>query len=149
IPYAETSEEYAAAYGSTFSAQDFINQAREHYSTLKQEGKEWKKRAREGKHEWQLAWRRTMRSYGYKYGPVGSSSIVYPLAAAFFGIIVGVISLVWIYAVVSVVNTNSILGWPLPVHFPPWATILILLILLQFVTGPLKHSWSASNYYNH
>ena len=25
IPYAETSEEYAAAYGTTFSAQDFIN----------------------------------------------------------------------------------------------------------------------------
>jgi len=74
---------------------------------------------------------------------------VYPLAAAFFGIVVGVISLVWIYAVVSVVNTHSILGWPLPVHFPMWAAILILVVLLQVVTGPLKHSWSASNYYNH
>jgi len=149
IPYAETSEEYAAAYGMNFNAQDFINQAKEHYSELKEEGKEWKKRAREKRREWQQAWRRTLRTHRYGYVPVGPASVMYPLAGAFFGIIVGVLSLIWIYAVISLVNTHSVFGWPLPVHFPLWVAILILIVILQIVTGPLKYSWSASNYSNH
>ena len=47
VPFAETSEQHAAAYGMPFNAQDFINQAKEHYSEFKKDGEEWKQRAKE------------------------------------------------------------------------------------------------------
>ena len=149
VPYAETSEEHAAAYGTDFNAQDFINQAKEHYSEFKKEGEEWKQRANEKKHEWQRSWRRSIRNQRAWWGPrpVPPPPIVggmFPI----FGVLVGVLTLICVLAVVSVINTHAIFGWPLPLRFPVWVAIVILFVLLNVVTGPFKYMRN-SHYYGH
>ena len=141
IPYAETSEDHAAAHGVAFNTQEFINQAKEHYSEFKKEGEQWKQRAKEKKREWQRSWRRTFRNSPYWWGPAPPPPPPHPLTAAvlpIFGIVTAALSLVWILAVWSLVSTHTVFGWPLPVNFPIWLAIVILLVLLQAVTAPLK-----------
>ena len=140
VPYAETSEQHAAAFGMPFNAQDFINQAKEHYSEFKKEGEDWKQRAKEKQHEWQRSWRRSMRHRRSWWGPPPVPPP--PLAGAtlpIFGVLIGLISLIWIFAVISVINTHAIFGWPLPFRFPMWVAIVILIILLNVVIGPFKY----------
>jgi phage shock protein PspC (stress-responsive transcriptional regulator) len=140
VPYAETSEQHAAAFGMPFNAQDFINQAKEHYSEFKKEGEDWKQRAKEKQHEWQRSWRRSMRHRRSWWGPPPVPPP--PLAGAtlpIFGVLIGLISLIWIFAVISVINTHAIFGWPLPFRFPVWVAIVILIILLNVVIGPFKY----------
>jgi len=60
-----------------------------------------------------------------------------------FGILIGVLSLIWVFAVISVVNTHAIFGWPLPLRFPVWVAILILIVLLNVVVGPFKYMRAA------
>lgn len=141
VPYAETSEEHAAAFGTTFNAQDFINQAKEHYSEFKKDGENWKQRAREKKHEWQRSWRRSLRYRGNWWVPSPMSPPP-PLVGAtlpIFGFLIGVLTLIWVFAVISVINTHAIFGWPLPFRFPVWIAIVILIILLNVVIGPFKY----------
>jgi phage shock protein PspC (stress-responsive transcriptional regulator)/uncharacterized integral membrane protein len=140
VPFAETSEQHAAAYGMPFNAQDFINQAKEHYSEFKKEGDEWKKRAKEKQHEWQRSWRRSLRNQRSWWGPrpvppPPFTGVMLPI----FGVLVGVLTLIWIFAVISVINTHAIFGWPLPFRFPAWVAIVILVILLNVVTGPFRY----------
>lgn len=142
IPYAETSEEHAAAHGAAFNTQEFINKAKEHCSEFKKEGEQWRQRAKEKKREWQQSWRHNVRHPPYWGGP-GSPPPPPPhpltaVAMPIFGVITAVLSLVWILAVLSLVSTHTIFGWPLPFHFPIWVVIVILFVLLQAVTSPLK-----------
>jgi phage shock protein PspC (stress-responsive transcriptional regulator) len=137
IPYAETSEEHKAAYGAAFNTQEFINQAKEHYSEFKKEGAQWKQQAKEKKREWQRSWRHAFHNPHYWWGPPPS----HPLTSALlpiFGIITAVLSLVWILAVWSLVSTHTVFGWLLPVQIPVWLAIIILFIVLHTVTAPLK-----------
>jgi phage shock protein PspC (stress-responsive transcriptional regulator) len=139
IPYAETSEEHTAARGAAFNTQEFINQAKEHYSEFKKDGEQWKQRAKEKKREWQRSWRRTFRNSPYWCRPMPPpphplTSVALPI----FGIITAVLSLVWILAVWSLISTHTIFGWLLPIHVPIWVAIVILFVLLQVVTAPLK-----------
>jgi len=149
IPFAETSEEHAAAYGMPFNAQDFINQAKEHYSEFKKEGQDWKQRANEKKHEWQRSWRRSMRHQRAWWGPrpVPPPPVVggmLPIA----GVLIGVFSIIWVLAVISVINSHAIFGWPLPLRLPMWVAIVLLVILLNVVIGPFKYMRNA-HFYGH
>jgi phage shock protein PspC (stress-responsive transcriptional regulator) len=141
IPYAETSEEHTTAHGVAFNTQEFINQAKERYSDFKKEGEQWKERAHEKKREWQQSWRSNFRTSLYRQGPMPPPPPTHPLAAVampIFGIITAVLSLIWILAVWSLVSTHTVFGWLLPMDIPIWVAILILLVLLQSVTAPLK-----------
>jgi phage shock protein PspC (stress-responsive transcriptional regulator) len=141
VPFAETSEEHAAAYGMPFNAQDFINQAKEHYSEFKKDGEDWKQRAKEKQHEWQRSWRRSMRRSQHSWWgqpPMPPPPLV-GATLPIFGILIGALSIIWILAVISVINTHAIFGWPLPLRFPVWAAIVILIILLNVVIGPFKY----------
>lgn len=139
IPYAETSEEHAAAHGAPFNTQEFINKAKEHCSEFKKEGEQWRQRAKEKKREWQKSWRHDFRNppvwgKGAPPPPHPMTAVAMPI----FGIITAVLSLAWILAVLSLISTHTIFGWPLPFHFPFWVAIVILFVLLQAVTAPLK-----------
>jgi phage shock protein PspC (stress-responsive transcriptional regulator) len=153
IPYAETSEEHTAARGAAFNTQEFINQAKEHYSEFKKDGEQWKQRAKEKKREWQRSWRYKFRNPPYWGGPVPPPPPPHPLtsvALPIFGIITAVLSLAWILAVWSLVSTHTVFGWPLPIHFPIWLAIVILIVLLQVITAPLKIMHYHSRYgYGH
>jgi len=140
VPFADTAEQQAAAYGTQFNAQEVIDQAKEHYASFKKDGEKWKQQAKEKKEEWQKSWRQTFGSHRYRWRPgyPPPSPLVGGLLPI-FGILVGILSIVWIFAIISVINTHAIFGWPLPLRFPVWAAILILVILLNIVTGPFKY----------
>jgi len=142
VPYADTAEQQAQAYGTQFNAQEFIHQAKEHYASFKKDGEKWKERAKEKSHEWERSMRQSFGRNRYRWRPAypppppsTAHGAVFPI----FGVLVGVLSIVWILAVISVINTHAIFGWPLPLRFPAWVAIVILLILLNVVTGPFKY----------
>jgi len=142
VPYAETADQQAQAYGTQFNAQEFIDQAKEHYASFKKDGEKWKERAKEKSNEWQQSWRTSFGRHRYRWRPAyppPPPSAVHGAVFPIFGLLVGVISIVWILAVISVINTHAIFGWPLPLRFPAWVAIVILLILLNVVTGPFKY----------
>jgi phage shock protein PspC (stress-responsive transcriptional regulator) len=153
IPYAETSEEHAAAYGAAFNAQEFINKAKKHCSEFKKDGEQWRQSAKEKRREWQRSWRHKFRNPPYWWGPASPPPPPHPLTAVampIFGIITAVLSLVWILAVLSLISTHTVFGWPLPFHFPIWVAIVILLVLLQAVTAPFKFMHFQTRYgYGH
>ena len=147
VPYAETSGEHAAAHGSVFNAQEFINQAKERYSELKTEGEQWKQRAKEKKREWQRSRRSGFRNAPHYQRPMPPPP--HPMTAAampIFGIVTAVLWLVWILAVLSLVSTHTIFGWPLPFNFPIWVVVVILIVCLQILTAPLKFMHYQSRY---
>jgi len=142
VPYADTAEQQAQAYGTQFNAQEFIDQAKEHYASFKKDGEKWKERAKEKKDEWQRSWRTSFGRHRYRWRPAyppPPPSAVHGAVFPIFGVLVGVLSIVWILAIISVINTHAIFGWPLPLRFPAWVAIVILLILLNVVTGPFKY----------
>jgi phage shock protein PspC (stress-responsive transcriptional regulator) len=153
IPYAETSEQHAAAYGKPFNTQDFISQAKEHYSEFKKDGEEWKRRAREKRQEWQQSWRHSFRNPHYWRGPVPPSVPPHPLAGItlpIVGIVTAALSIGWVLAVFSLLRTHTIFGWPLPIYVPIWMAIVILIVILQAVTAPMKYVNYVSRYgYGH
>jgi hypothetical protein len=55
-----------------------------------------------------------------------------------FGIVTAVLSLAWILAVLSLLSTHTVFGWPLPFYLSIWVIIVILIVLLQVITVPLK-----------
>lgn len=153
IPYAETAEEHAAAHGAAFNAQEFINQAKERYSELKKEGEQWKQRAKEKKREWQRSRRSTFRNPPHWRSSAPPPPPPHPLTAAampIFGIVTAVLWLVWILAILSLVSTHTIFGWPLPVNLPIWVAIVLLIVCLQVITVPLKYmNYQARYGYGH
>jgi len=56
IPYAETSEDHAAAHGRPFTAQELVDQAMRNIADLKS-NKNWKRQWRRQQREWHRAWR--------------------------------------------------------------------------------------------
>ena len=149
IPYAETPEEIAAAHGRGFNAQDFVNQAKERYSDFRNgPGAEWKRRAREQKEEWRRSWRRSAWNSRHWWGPAPPPppDALAGVALPLFGLAIAALSIVWVLAVISVISTHAIFGLPLPLELPLWAAILILFVILQAVTAPLKYMRHASRY---
>jgi hypothetical protein len=55
-----------------------------------------------------------------------------------FGLIIAALTVIWILAIISLVSTGAVFGWPLPVAIPLWAGILILIGLYSAVVGPFK-----------
>jgi phage shock protein PspC (stress-responsive transcriptional regulator) len=139
VPFADTAEQQAAAYGTQFNAQELIDQAKEHYSSFKKDGEKWKERAKEKRNEWRRSWRQKFDSHRYQWRPEYRPPPPFVgVALPIVGVVIGILSIVWVLAIISVINTHAIFGWPLPLRFPMWLAIVLLLILLNFVTGPLK-----------
>jgi phage shock protein PspC (stress-responsive transcriptional regulator) len=139
VPYADTADQQAAAYGTQFNAQELIDDAKEHYASFKKDGEKWKERAKEKRDEWRRSWRQKFGSHRYRWRPEYRPPPPFiGVALPFLGVVIGVLSIVWVLAIISVINTHAIFGWPLPLRFPMWLAIVLLLILLNVVTGPLK-----------
>src|SRR6201992_3616709 len=55
VPFANTGEEYAAAAGAPFNAQEVIDRAKKHYAEFK-DSKEWRRHWRQQRREWRRRW---------------------------------------------------------------------------------------------
>ena len=160
VPYANTSEERAAAHGRPFSAQDLIDQAKKTYSGFNE--KEWKRHWQDQRRQWRQ-WRaqwRTARRPGRPWGPMwvppppamnwpgpasapmgppaGYAAQVWAgLTIPIFGVIRAALFVFLLFSIVSLVNTHSILGWPAPPGIPLWGGILMLIAAYIVVSSPL------------
>jgi phage shock protein PspC (stress-responsive transcriptional regulator) len=144
VPYADTAEDRAAAFGVPFNTEDILGRAKKNFE--------------ENNQRWHAEWRRQQRHWNRQFrhmnetlrsstanmtsnvtanmGPVakGALAVFLPIAA-----IVGAgIFVVWILSLISLVTQHSILGWSLPHNVPLWVGILGLVLLYMLVSAPFK-----------
>jgi phage shock protein PspC (stress-responsive transcriptional regulator) len=171
LPYANTSEEHAAARGLPFNARVLVEAAKEKYAQFRQSG-EWRGTRAQWRSEWRrmrATWRserrrmreewRAYRRYGNRPGgvpPPGATPPVTPArytAHVITGIVIAILSLVfaligivWLFVLLSLLTTGAVLGFVLPFSVPLWVTIVILVLLYQIVAWPIKSIRRAAYY---
>jgi phage shock protein PspC (stress-responsive transcriptional regulator) len=149
LPQAETAAEMASAFGEPFTAQDFVDRAREGYndvaSKTKSEWKKWKYEMRQKRRE--ERWKR--RHYFYTNLPAQSYSPFWRLLLLF-------VSLAWVLGLLTIIFQGTIFGVAIVPLFPLWGAILVWFFVYLLVISPLKWSGRMSccgggnqYYYNH
>jgi phage shock protein PspC (stress-responsive transcriptional regulator) len=135
IPEAHTAEERAAAGGAPFNAKEVIDRAKKQYA--------------DGTRQWRRQWRQQQRQWRrHGWTPVGLyPAVVNPWAAMMlpvFALAHLALFLIMAAAMISLVNTGTILTWQLPPNMPVWAGALILLAAYQIVVSPIRglQHWS-------
>lgn len=138
IPYADTSEERAAAHGEKFSAQEIIDQATKNFADFRA-NKTWRRQWRQQRRQWRQGWRRT---YWNAMGApaVASAGVGTRVAAGVllpvFSIVTVVAGLLLVVALISLFTTGDIFGWTIPPHIPRWAAALVLMMIYQAIAAP-------------
>lgn len=153
IPYADTPEDRAAAFGLHLKAQELLDQARWHHAS--------KRARREWRHTWKRerwAWRRNWSEQWHRHWdwqwqqrmaqttPMASSAapmgapwhILAGISLPVFAVINAALFVVWILVIISAVMTGAIFGWPLPADLPQWGSLLILCAIYLMLTAPLR-----------
>ncbi len=146
IPYANTSEESAAAHGQPFNAQQLIDRAKRQYGQFN--SAQWRRHWFRHRREWRRRWRSESRFWMHNvqhnagYAAQVAAGVLVPV----LGIGSAAFSVLWLLALISLVTTNAIFGWPLPNEMPMWIGILLLLVIYNMVAWPLRAVRRASIY---
>jgi phage shock protein PspC (stress-responsive transcriptional regulator) len=129
IPHASTSEQKAAAFGQPFTAQEYIDRARAEYNKFadKHEWQKWKQEFKQKMR--QEKWERRAQKREHYY-----SHPISPL----FGLLTAVLSILWIWGLVTLLGRGIVFGYAIPAAIPLWVALLIWLCLYGFVMWPLK-----------
>jgi phage shock protein PspC (stress-responsive transcriptional regulator) len=140
VPYADTAEDRAAAFGVPFNTEDIISRAKKNFEESNQR---WHREWRTQQRHWNRQFRHmneqlkmTAQNIGPQMSPAarGIVAIFLPIAA-----IVGAVLFVgWVLAMMSLVTQHSIFGWGLPHGMPLWVGIIGLIVLYLMVATPLK-----------
>ncbi len=138
IPYANTTEDMAAARGAPFNAQEVIEQAIKNYSEFKNK-KEWKKYCKGQRHAWR--WSHNMQNnihetaYPTSYAAKVVAGILLPISS----VVSVLIFWAWMLAIISLLSTGAIYGWHIPAgNTPTWVLAIVMLILCGMTTAPFK-----------
>lgn len=153
VPSAHTSEEWAAAHGVPFNAQEVIDRAKREYSqfTGSDTNRSWRAQMRAQRR----AWKQQMRDWGAGwdaswYGgapppnaqpmqPVGYVTRVFAGFFAFlFSIITAALLIAFLIAFFSLLQTGAIMGWAPPTDMPTWLAIVILCIAYAAISSPFS-----------
>ena len=147
IPYANTTEDMAAARGAPFNAQEVIDQAKRNYSEFKDK-KEWKRHWREQRRAWRNQWQNNMHwwqcNIHHNLNEAGHTASYGARVAA--GLLIPICSLIsvvlfwaWMFAIVSLLTTGAVFGWHIPAgNTPTWVLVIIMLMLSGITTAPFK-----------
>ena len=130
VPYANTSEERAAAFGAPFSTEEFISRAKKKFEDSAQPEKwrrEWRRQQRHWNRQFQQM-NEQMRSAATNAAPYVAQtgralSLVFVPIAAIIG---AVLFVGFILAIVSLLAQHSIFGWELPHGIPFWVAFIAL-----------------------
>ena len=157
IPYAETSEQHAAAHGWPFNAEELIGRAKQHYAQFS-DAREWRRRARAARRferyqrrEWRRRWRRARYTQAWQMpghepppwtaGDAGyAANVLGGLIATIVRIFSAALFVILVLAAVSLATRHAVLGWALPAHVPLWAGIVFLVFVYFVVSSPLHVS---------
>jgi phage shock protein PspC (stress-responsive transcriptional regulator) len=165
IPYANTTEEHAAARGLPFNARVLVESTKRHYTQFSREHwdtkdawrSEWRRtRAnwRTERRRWREQWRQ-YRRYGHGFAPppppppFGAAAtppratyyaghVVTGSVLALLGLVLAVMSIAMVLAFVSLVNTGTMFGWHLPAGVPLWVGVIGMIILYNIVAWPIR-----------
>jgi len=165
IPFANTSEERAAAHGIPFNARLLVEQAKRHYAQFasgahrQAPDKSWRNEWRRARAEWRLERRRARqqwreyRRYGRGFGfraPPPAAAMAAPAPASYvghvisgsllaiMGLVLAALGIVLMLAVISLINHRAVFGWPLPHDIPLWAGLIGLFVVYNFIAWPIK-----------
>jgi phage shock protein PspC (stress-responsive transcriptional regulator) len=164
IPYADTPEDRAAAYGLRLKAQELLGQANLHRASAL---REWRRTWRRQQRVWQRSWNEQRhRHWGRHWeqrmadqahaAMAGGVPPMGPFGQAMAGISLPVFAIVnaamfvaWILVMISAAMTGTIFGWSLPADLPLWGSLLILFAIYLVLTAPLRagrhhgahHAW--------
>lgn len=139
VPYAETSEDRAAAFGAPFSTEEFIGRAKkkpDDHGEYQRWRREWRRQQR----HWQRQWdhmNAQVRQATAQFGPQAAThgrnaifAVLVPVAA----IMGAVLFVLFILSLLSLVTTHTIFGWHLPYSMPMWIGIVILALVYAFAS---------------
>ena len=165
VPYAQTSEQHAAAHGWPFNAEELIARAKAHYAEFKKSSKwerqQWRAQQRMWKtqnKQWKQQrrdWERHGSSQGFPPPPPPGWSGVQPppppnmsyanqVLSGVFGPLadlVGALLFVgFLFALFSIVTHHRFFWWPLPIDVPSWMGIVFLIVVYQAVVAPLRRA---------
>jgi phage shock protein PspC (stress-responsive transcriptional regulator) len=140
VPYADTAEDRAAAFGVPFNTEDIISRAKKNFD--------------ESNHRWHSEWRRQQRHWNKQFSDMNAqlrqtvanvapnmSPASYGIMAVFLpiaAIIGSVVFVGWILAMFSLITQHNIFGWGLPHGMPLWIGIILLALAYALITAPLK-----------
>lgn len=135
IPYAETSEDHAAAHGRPFTAQELVDQAMRNIADLKS-NKAWKRHWRRQRRGWHRAWRHASAPHAWNAQADYASQVWARATAPVAGLINAALTLALMFGLYSLTTTHAAFGVPLPDGMPLWGGIVILLVLYQVIAMP-------------
>lgn len=143
VPYAETSEDRAAAFGAPFSTEEFIGRAKKKSEDGAREYERWRREWRRQQRHWQKQWNHMnaqVRQATANAAPQMSnaaralSAIFVPIAA----IIGAVLFVGFILALIELIAEHSIFGWHFSHAIPLWVLIVSLAVVYAFAATVVR-----------
>ena len=151
IPYADSVDDKAAAYGEPMTAREFIRRAKAgYYEGVKSFGnrstrREWQGRFKRDVRDWSRSMKREAQAYrghwfqDWHHGwngprPSLAAAILFPIIALFSGLL----SIAMVLVVISLITTGAVFGTALPVGMPVWIAIILLVIVYNVALLPLR-----------
>jgi phage shock protein PspC (stress-responsive transcriptional regulator) len=153
IPYADTPEDRAAAFGLGLKAEELLghNLQRASAHARREWRRTWRRQQRASRRDWGEQWHRNWgrqwQEHVAQQAPPAPPAMPPLNATAHFltGISLPIVAVVsaavfvaWILVVISAVLTGTIFGWPLPEGLPLWGSLLILFAIYIAFTSPLR-----------
>jgi phage shock protein PspC (stress-responsive transcriptional regulator) len=169
IPYAETSEQHAAAHGLPFTAEEVITRAKAYYAAFTSDEKWRRQQWREQRRMWRSQnkmWKEQRRAWERSGGAAGgappppppwtatppttnmsySSQVMSGVLTPLVELIGALLFVAFLYGLFSLAARHRIFGWSLPGDVPPWVAILVLIVLYRALVSPLRHARQAAYY---
>jgi phage shock protein PspC (stress-responsive transcriptional regulator) len=142
IPSAHTSEEWAAAHGVPFNAQEVIDRAKRQFA----DGQPWRW-GYDGRASWRRAMRERVRARRAPapMAPVGPFTRVFGgLFALVFSLLSAALAIAFLVALYTLFTTGIVLGWAPPTGVPIWMAFIVLCVIYGALAGPLGALQGAS-----
>lgn len=151
IPSAHTSQEWAAAHGVPFNAQEIIDRAKSEYGKFAEDSsKSWRREQRAWRRNWrqqQRAWESSF-SHGGWDAPQAAAAPVQPVSyiermfaglfAFVFSVITAALLIAFLVAFFSLLTDGHILGWTPPSDIPTWLAVVVLCIAYAAISSPFS-----------
>ena len=162
IPYAETSEQHAAAHGLPFTAEEVITRAKAYYAAFTSDEKWRRQQWREQRRVWRSQnkmWKEQRREWERAGGAAGgappppppwsntpptnmsySSQVMSGVLTPLVELIGALLFVAFLFTLFSLATKHRFFGWALPGDVPPWAAILVLIVLYRALVSPLRRA---------
>jgi phage shock protein PspC (stress-responsive transcriptional regulator) len=145
IPSAHTSEEWAAAHGVPFNAQEVIDRAKREYSRVaddvahdwrsrwRAQRRSWREEARAQRHAWRAATTTTAPPAGY-FTRLFAGMLAFVLSLTGAALLIA-----FVVALFALLSADGMLGWALPADIPLWLAVVVLCIAYAAIAAPIAH----------